>query len=302
MSGRDLWAPGGRPYAKGDQIVVLAPLPDHGLVTSERLTVTAVDVRTSRLAAETKDGRSVILDRKAIDADHLDHDYAVTVHRAQGATHDRAHVLAAGGGRELAYVAMSRARHGTTLHAIADDFDQARHDLALDWANDRQQRWIIDSAAPAQPIEDDLRRRLAALEVDLRDLHSGTGRWEHTPEGGAARRINDVRVELGAARNQAAALGSSRRDRRSAVRTVDRLIPEPISAQIRWDAVGGPVVNDLWDGIRAVEQALEAIQLDALRRQLDSVVQRSPPATPGSAQARDLHQQSARQIDKGLSL
>ncbi len=153
VSGRDLWAPGGRPYAKGDQIVVLAPLPDHGLVTSERLTVTAVDVRTTRIAAETKDGRSVVLDRRAIDVEHLDHGYAVTVHRAQGATYDRAHVLAAGGGRELAYVAMSRARHGTTLHAVADDLGQARHDLTLDWSTDRAQRWLSADEPPAVGTE-----------------------------------------------------------------------------------------------------------------------------------------------------
>jgi conjugative relaxase-like TrwC/TraI family protein len=171
VSGRDLWAPGGRPYAKGDQIVVLAPLPDHGLVTSERLTVTAVDVRTSRLAAETKDGRSVVLDRRSIDADHLDHGYAVTVHRAQGATFDRAHVLAAGGGRELAYVAMSRARHGTTLHAVADDLDQARHDIACDWASVQQQLWVTNATLWTPPSTTDIARRYARALGSNRSEH-----------------------------------------------------------------------------------------------------------------------------------
>lgn len=39
---------------------------------------------------------------------------------------------------------MSRARHGTTLHAVADDLDQASHGLGCDWGNDLHQRWIGD--------------------------------------------------------------------------------------------------------------------------------------------------------------
>jgi conjugative relaxase-like TrwC/TraI family protein len=142
--GPDLVAPGGRPYAAGDRVVLLAPNPDQHLVTSERLTITDVDLVSRRLLAVTAQGRSVGLSGEAIDAEHLDHGYALTVHRAQGATCDRAHVLANGGGRELAYVALSRARTGTTLHAVADDLPQLRHDLFLDWSDSRAQRWIVD--------------------------------------------------------------------------------------------------------------------------------------------------------------
>jgi hypothetical protein len=301
VSGRDLWAPGGRPYAKGDQIVVLAPLPDHGLVTSKRLTVIAVDVRTSRLAAETKDGRSVVLDRTAIDADHLDHGYAVTVHRAQGATYDRAHVLAAGGGRELAYIAMSRARHGTTLHAVADGVDQARHDLALDWTNEQQQRWISDAATPARPTEGDLRRQLTALAADLQNLHTGAGRWERTPEGEAARRLNDLRAQFGAERSRAAALGSPRSERRAASRAADRLLPELASATAVWDAVGRPAADDLQAGIKIVEQSLEAIEIDALRRQLAAVVSPTPDGLSIDASGRR-ERVPAHRTDQGLGL
>jgi conjugative relaxase-like TrwC/TraI family protein len=142
LSGPHLVAPGGRPYAAGDRAVVLAPLPDQGLVTSQRITITRTHPDEGALEARTTDGRRVLLTGTAIDAEHLDHGYAVTVHRAQGATYDRAHVLAAGGGRALAYVALSRARTGTTLHAIADDLPQLQHDLALDWHAERAERWV----------------------------------------------------------------------------------------------------------------------------------------------------------------
>jgi ATP-dependent exoDNAse (exonuclease V) alpha subunit len=168
-----LIAPGGRPYAAGDQVVLLAPNPDERLVTSQRLTVADVDLTGARLWAVTAEGRPVVLSGEAIDAEHLDHGYALTVHRAQGATYDRAHVLANGGGRELADVGLSRARNGTTLHAIADDLPQLRHDLALDWQADRGQRWITAEAASAEdaPAIDDawarqqrIRDRLDALQ------------------------------------------------------------------------------------------------------------------------------------------
>jgi len=100
VTGPELTAPGGRRYATGDRLVLLAPNPDQRLVTSERLTVTDVDLPAARLRAVTADGRAVVLAGEAIDAEHLDHGYALTVHRAQGATYDRAHVFAAGGGRE----------------------------------------------------------------------------------------------------------------------------------------------------------------------------------------------------------
>ncbi len=151
LSGPHLVAPGGRAYAAGDQAVVLAPLPDHGLVTCQRITITRAHPQDHALEAKTTDGRRILLTGAAIDAEHLDHGYAVTVHRAQGATYDRAHVLAAGGGRELAYVALSRARNHTTLHAIADDLPQLRQDLATDWTNPTHQRWITDTAQPGEP-------------------------------------------------------------------------------------------------------------------------------------------------------
>lgn len=92
--------------------------------------------------------------------DRLDHAYALTVHRMQGATIDRAHVLADGGGRELTYVAMSRARDTTYVHAVADDLDQATDDLTREWSTERRQHWVLDTDTPATET-DHQRPRLA---------------------------------------------------------------------------------------------------------------------------------------------
>ena len=94
------------------------------------------------------DGRRHIFEREETAVDRLDHGYAVTVHRAQGATVDVAHRFEDGGGRELAYVSMSRARQRSTVHVVADNLDQAVEDLRRDWAQERRPRWAIDTGTP----------------------------------------------------------------------------------------------------------------------------------------------------------
>ena len=63
-----------------------------------------------RLVARMDDGRTHTLGPDRLGADRLALGYATTVHRSQGATFDTAHLFADGGGRELGYVGMSRAR------------------------------------------------------------------------------------------------------------------------------------------------------------------------------------------------
>ncbi len=147
-------------------VVLLAPNDDGDLVTSQRGTVTAADhaIRRSRWRPTT--AATSPLAGEALDADHLDHGYAMTVHREQGATCDRTHYLADGGGRELAYVAMSRARQHSTVHAVADDLDQAVDDITYDWSLDRHQQWITHTHQPdAEPAAID-----RALDQANRDL------------------------------------------------------------------------------------------------------------------------------------
>lgn len=59
----------------------------------------------SRTAPSARSRRRYKID--AAQYAHIDHGYAVTVHKAQGATVDRAYVLASGGmDRHLAYVGL----------------------------------------------------------------------------------------------------------------------------------------------------------------------------------------------------
>jgi ATP-dependent exoDNAse (exonuclease V) alpha subunit len=147
ISGPEVEAPGGKRYAVGDRVVTLAPSGDGRWVTSERGSVTAV--APDQLTVRFDDGHTALLVGEELASDRLDRAYAVTVHRMQGATVDRAHVFADDGGRELAYVAMSRARDTSHVYVVADDVDQAVEDLTIEWSTDRRQRWVLDVDDPA---------------------------------------------------------------------------------------------------------------------------------------------------------
>jgi hypothetical protein len=73
------------------------------------------------MTVQTDDGRSVRFDLK--DYNRIDHGYAATIHKAQGMTVDRTHVLATPGmDAHSSYVALSRHRDGVDLHYGRDDF------------------------------------------------------------------------------------------------------------------------------------------------------------------------------------
>jgi hypothetical protein len=58
---------------------------------------------------------------------HIDHGYAATIHKAQGVTVDRAHVLASEHmDRHASYVALTRHRDAVTLHYGRDEFQDGR--------------------------------------------------------------------------------------------------------------------------------------------------------------------------------
>ena len=202
LTGPELMAPGGRTYRAGDRVITLAPGPHGAWVTSQAARVTAVDPEAQTLIAITPDGRQLHMGAEDIGADRLAHGYAITAHRAQGTTVEVAHVLDDGGGRELAYVAMSRARNASHVYTTAPDLTEAAQRLTWSWDDVRRQRWATDQARAAQRLEAlraehrqlvgsippavtnelaHVREQQADLEKDLADLRTGAGRWANTP-------------------------------------------------------------------------------------------------------------------------
>jgi hypothetical protein len=116
-------------------------------------------ITATRMAVMLDDGRAVTFDHKDYAA--IDHGYAATVHKAQGVTVDRLHVLATPGlDRHAAYVALSRHRESVELHCGRDDFAgdgklvrtlsrERTKDIASDYARDFADNRRIVLPAPA---------------------------------------------------------------------------------------------------------------------------------------------------------
>ncbi|QUT06888.1 Ti-type conjugative transfer relaxase TraA [Sphingobium phenoxybenzoativorans] len=115
---------GDRLFASGDRIMFLRN--ERSLEVKNGTLGTIEKVSSEHMSVRTDGGRSVSFDIK--DYRDFDHGYAATIHKAQGMTVARAHVLATPGmDRHGAYVAMSRHRDGLALHYGRDDFrDQSR--------------------------------------------------------------------------------------------------------------------------------------------------------------------------------
>ncbi len=135
---------GDREFRTGDRVVCLRNQRADDLLNGLRGVVTAVDPEGRSLTVRLTDGSDRTVRTSYLDAGHLDHGYAMTIHKAQGLTADEALVLATDDlYREAGYTALSRARLETRVFVVADDFDD---DPSIDlshavWSN-REPRTI----------------------------------------------------------------------------------------------------------------------------------------------------------------
>jgi len=111
---------------------------ERGLGVKNGALGTVEQVGPQSMTVRTDDGRDVAFDLK--DYNKIDHGYAATIHKAQGMTVDRTHVLATPGlDAHGSYVALSRHRDGMDLHYGRDDFasrDRLVNTLSRDRAKD----------------------------------------------------------------------------------------------------------------------------------------------------------------------
>ncbi|MDQ2763707.1 MAG: AAA family ATPase, partial [Pseudomonadota bacterium] len=141
---------GERSIAAGDRIMFLKNERSLGVKNGSLGIVQSVT--SARMAVMLDDGRAVAFDVK--DYANVDHGYAATIHKAQGVTVDRVHVLATPGiDRHAAYVALSRHRDHVDMHYGRDDFaDQGKltrtlsRERAKDMASDYRHAATPESA------------------------------------------------------------------------------------------------------------------------------------------------------------
>jgi Ti-type conjugative transfer relaxase TraA len=180
---------GARNFASGDRLMFLQN--ERGLGVKNGTLGTIEQVGRQSISVQTDDGRSVKFDLK--DYNKIDHGYAATIHKAQGMTVDRTHVLATPGmDAHGSYVALSRHRDGVDLHYGRDDFaNQDRlvrtlsRDRSKDMASDYDRADPVQSYAERRGIT--FRERVAEIvrkvvPEKVRNMFDGLRSPEDVPD------------------------------------------------------------------------------------------------------------------------
>lgn len=110
----------GQRFSVGDQVMTLKNTRRLGVINGTRATVEVLHPERCEMTIARGDGSRVTLPASYLAAGHLTHAYAITGHKAQGMTTQKAFVL---GDqtlyREWAYVAMSRGKENNSLYVVS---------------------------------------------------------------------------------------------------------------------------------------------------------------------------------------
>lgn len=121
--GDDVFRAGGLTFAVDDEVLAHKNRYDLGILNGERGTVSGAT--RDRLIVELEDGRTAEVPASYIEDGHLTHGYAMTVHKAQGLTCDRALVLGDDTFTvELGYTSLTRGRERNQLYLVAPSRDE----------------------------------------------------------------------------------------------------------------------------------------------------------------------------------
>ena len=295
---------GPRAFASGDRIMFLKN--ERGLGVKNGTLGQVERVSPDRMAVRLDDGRSVAFDLK--DYAHVDHGYAATIHKSQGVTVDRAHVLATSGmDRHSAYVALSRHRDGVQLHYGRDDFTDDRQltrTLGRERAKDMASDYSRDTAQDIRAFAD---RRGLSGEIRLPDKPRAIQR-DPRDEIPPVERVAFAGFKPGSVGRTAAAEQKPRRGMfaglklnatpalsmptkppvrdqdRDYVRAVERA-SRSAEAVLQAHASGAPILEHQKIALERTSQALEQIRPGA-SRDLQSAIQRDPALLRDSAAGR----------------
>ncbi|MFL5847037.1 MAG: AAA family ATPase [Solirubrobacteraceae bacterium] len=180
----------GRAFSTGDRVVTGRNDRANGITNGQRATVEAIDIERRSLTLTFDDGRQAELPAGYIDDGHLDHAYAMTAHRAQGATVDRAFVLGSDDlYREWGFTALSRHRDEArfyvnlgsaaqlTLPGLEMSFDRPDGPVTGPLSRERGKRLALDtpndSGLRLQPptVEEAIQASLRLDQQRLPDFH-----------------------------------------------------------------------------------------------------------------------------------
>jgi hypothetical protein len=235
--GPDELSSGGRSWARHDRVIATRNDRVAGILNGERGKIVAVNQEHRSLDVELDSGRRVELGDTYLQPGHLDHGYAITAHRAQGATVDRTFVLGSEEFyREWGYTALSRHRREARFYVARSDLESHRdappeYDPIVSGITrllerSRAQELALDSLSDAgrDALEAEDRRARVALQAD-------------PPPRGPTVDPRDL-ARADAAVEAAAAAGRELAEERDALRWFDRRRHQALDRQI--------ARNDAW--------------------------------------------------------
>ena len=136
-------ANGEREFAVGDRVLFTRNNKNLDVKNGDLATLMSIEQRDSVVHFKAELDRGGERQVSTQTYDHLDLGYVVTCHKAQGSTVDRCHIFASENGmssREWSYVAASRAKEETHIHA--DKY--TLQELAPAWSKARQKDVSLD--------------------------------------------------------------------------------------------------------------------------------------------------------------
>ncbi|EQB00443.1 hypothetical protein L288_18370 [Sphingobium quisquiliarum P25] len=256
---------GARDFASGDRIMFLKNERSLGVKNGTLGQVEAVSAE--RMAVRLDDGRRLAFDFK--DYAHVGHGYAATIHKSQGVTVDRTHVLVTPGmDRHSAYVALSRHRDGVQLHYGRDDFSDQRQ-LVRTLGRERAKDMASDYARDA----DGPRRAFAGLR--------GLSGEIRLPDARPKRRGMFDGLRLSRAASPMAEPAAADRTLARAVERVARATGAISEAQEK----GAPILEHQKVALEQARNALDQIQPHA-SRDMSAAIERNPPFAREAASGR----------------
>jgi conjugative relaxase-like TrwC/TraI family protein len=159
--GPDVVTVRGRPFAIGDEILATRNDYKLGVLNGTRASIEHIDPQDAGMDIRTNDGKRVELPPEYVAGGNVTHAYAMTFHKAQGATVGETFVLGTEGlDREHTYSGLSRGTEANWLY-LSDATDRAdeRHapEIEADATERLAMRLDVSSAkAMAIDLDDDL--------------------------------------------------------------------------------------------------------------------------------------------------
>lgn len=298
LSGERAYATNGgeRKFAAGDRILFLENNRDLAVKNGMLGTVEKAEEGRLSVRLDSAKGPGEGRDVSVSMADYaaVDHGYATTIHKAQGATVDRAYVLASETmDRHLIYVAMTRHRESATLYAGREEFrdlgalsarlSRARaKETTLDYPRDYAERRGVgprsEIVVPQQGHSDELSRETAPAREAAREAP--------VPK----KRSMFAGLQLGASRPRASGVRDSAREGAKKPVLEPRQEPRPgaLSRAVedyarayrdaaRMQVEGLPVLEHQKQALGKAGAALDAVR-DGATRELLSALRHDPAA------------------------